>query len=286
MPDIAEIASGPLLARFAPTMGGRIVEFRHRDAGHIVIPIQSATFDPLAWPRGGAYPLFPYHNRLVGAAFKFQGTQYQVRAHPALSGDAMHGPTHRKAWNVVRHEPERLVMAIDYDADEDWPFSFRAEQDFTITQHGLQVGLRLANRDKKPMPGGLGWHPYFAASISQPARTDARSAFALDARDLPRSEAAEPRTGEQLPAREGYTIHLSDWTTAETSLDCGLTLRMRSGAPLHHLAVHRMANYLCLEPVSSAASALAHRDDIKIEMGLEFLQPGQALEGQVHVSVG
>lgn len=60
----------------------------HERFGDILIPTTGPEFDPLNWPKAGAYPLFPYHNRLVGAAFEHEGRHYEVLPHPALG--AMH----------------------------------------------------------------------------------------------------------------------------------------------------------------------------------------------------
>lgn len=282
-PDAVQIESGQLIARFSPALGGRMTCFSRIGTGDIVVPITDGAFDPLQWPKAGAYPLFPYHNRMSGARFNQGGHAYTVNPHPSLNGDAMHGPAHRRPWYVVSHEKDRLELVLDYTVDDDWPFSFRAVQIFTIDGEGLDIGLRLTNTSDAPAPAGMGWHPYFAASQDRETYCDAALAFALSDLNMPDSAPPLGREPGPLPPSPGYTIHLTEWTQVSVELDCGPAVEITADRNLPHLAVHRMPGYLCVEPVSHAAGAFALPPAERAAAGVATLAPGETLTGDLHL---
>ncbi|WP_234717033.1 hypothetical protein [Ensifer adhaerens] len=58
--------------------------------------------------------------------------------------------------------------------NEDWPWDFRSEQHFELGDESLRLTLTVENRSERPMPAGMGWHPYFTS----------RDAIVSDARHL------------------------------------------------------------------------------------------------------
>lgn len=284
MPDMVEIASGPLSAQLAPHWGGRMTHLVHARLGDILASTDETEFDPWNWPKAGAYPLFPYHNRVTGAAFSHLGKDYTVVPHPALAGDAMHGPSHRRVWRVEERAADRVTLALDYEGDDEWPFSFTASQTFLLDDWGLSLRLTLLNRADLPAPAAIGWHPYLRASLEDEAYTDATDAYALDALNMPINSVPVHRDDETIPASSGYTLHFRDWRTAE--LLRGRANIVISADPIFgHIAVHRTERYLCLEPVSAGAGALGLPESERQASGLAVLAPGEHLSGDIRMSI-
>jgi aldose 1-epimerase len=283
-PEAVAIACGPLRARFVPAWGGRMTHLEHAELGDILQPTTDQVFDPWNWPRAGAYPLFPYHNRLPGAAFRHRGKTYRLRPHPALAGDAMHGPAHRRAWRIEDADAHSLTLVLAYPADDDWPFSFEARQRFSLDHNGLMIALALTNTAPVPAPAAIGWHPYLAAYPANPAGTDAQLAYPLDALFLPNGEPAFRRGSQAVPSEPGYTVHFTDWTRAWLNR-AGSTITLAADPVLAHLAVHRMQRYLCFEPVSAAAGALALPEQRRGVSGLAGLAPGATLSGHIRLTI-
>jgi aldose 1-epimerase len=283
-PDI-EIRSGQLSAAFRPSAGGRVSRLWHDTLGEILVPMAGEAFDPYQWPKAGAYPLFPFHNRIIGGVIRHSEQSYRLSPHPALAPDVMHGPAHRRAWEVVDHANDRLIMALDYAADGDWPFAFRAEQHFQLKPHGLRIALSIANTGNDTMPAGLGWHPYFAASLNQPAHADAQATYPLDSLNVPTGARAVARVPGPLPQKPGYTIHLTEWTRAGVKTDGGAQVTISADAVLSHLAVHRMEHYLCLEPVSHRAGSLQDKGRAPNDQDIAMLKPGATLTASIQMSI-
>ncbi|PDT81246.1 galactose mutarotase [Sinorhizobium sp. BJ1] len=280
-PEPLEIRRGPFVARFAPQNGGRMTHLRHAAMGDILVPTPDASFDPLYWPKAGAYPLFPYHNRLIGAAFVHEGRRYLVKAHPALGTDAVHGPAHRRPWHVISRGDDRLVLALDYQADEDWPFDFRATQAFRLHPDGLEVVLTLGNTGREDMPSGFGWHPYFAAGLGKQVFCDAAKRWPLDAVGIPSGVPPEARAGNEPFPDEAFTEHLSEWSRAAAVLDGGAQITLAGDWALPHLVAHRMPSYICLEPVSHVAGAFGFPPHSRAETGLRIQAPGEERSARI-----
>lgn len=283
-PDEVSIASGPLSARFRPEWGGRMTHLTHAEWGDILVPTHEDRFEPDSWPRAGGYPLVPYHNRIYNSRFAHAGAWYSLCPHPALAPDAIHGPAHRRPWSVAAQANDRVLLQLDYDADDEWPFSFRAEQQFLLEPNQLVVELAITNLSGRTAPVGIGWHPYIAAPLHSPAETDGKFEYQLDDLNVPTSHLPQPRSEVIIPATSGYTLHFADWTRANVRLDKA-SLLLKADPVFGHLAVHRMENYLCIEPVSMAAGVLALSERNRTDRGLRILPHGGCLSGRITLSI-
>lgn len=279
------IRSGPLSAVFNPAKGGRMTRLSHDRHGEILMPTSLDSFDPLNWPKAGAFPLFPYHNRLVGAGFMHDARWLKVEPHPARAGDAMHGPAHRRAWHVITQGPDFLKLEIHYAADADWPFDFHAVQCFHVSDGELSVELSLTNAGRVPMPGGLGWHPYFAADLRSLVVCDATKRWPVNALGVPTGTAPETRAPAELLPGVPCTEHLSDWTEATVLIHGGVLATLRPSAGLPHLVAHRASTYVCLEPASHVAGAFGFPVGGRKGAGLALLEPGQMMAASLSLLI-
>lgn len=283
-PETVAISCGQLSARLRPAWGGRMTHLHHADYGDILVPTSEDAFEPFNWPRAGAYPLFPYHNRLYGGSFVHAGIRHGLSPHPALAPDAMHGPAHRRAWEISDLASDRAGLVLDYEADGEWPFSFRAEQSILLEDAGLTVELSITNLADVPAPMALGWHPYLAAGVGCDARTDARLQYPLDPQNVPTGQSAISRHTAAIPASTGYTLHYTGWSNAHVQLG-RFSLLIEADPVFGHLAVHRMDRYLCLEPVSMAAGALGLPEMRREALGIRIVAPGARLSGRIRLSI-
>ena len=269
-----EIAAGRFRAVLAPEWGGRMLRLSHAEAGELLYPLEADGFDPLRWPKGGAYPLFPYHGRIAGAAFPWEGQEVRLEPHPDASPHCLHGPAHKAAWEVTEREADAATLRHRHRPDRDWPWAFEAVQRFRLSDTGLEVRLRILNSDARAMPAGIGWHPYFAKAAE--LATDARSAWPHDGAGLPTGERQSPGN------LRGGTLSLSDWSWVDLTLPAA-RLRIEASAALGQLVIHDPPAYTCVEPVSHLSNA----PNLPVEppYAMARLEPGAALEGEVRVSL-
>lgn len=283
MPDLT-INSGALSATFRPDLGGRLARLLHRDYGDVIVPLIDLDFDPLDWPKAGAFPLFPFHGRLADARFKQGDGSHQLQPNPYRGADAMHGPAHRRPWDVLSSTPDELVLTLHYKADPEWPFEFLAMQCFRISGSRLDVELELTNQASTSVPAGLGWHPYFVSTLDTPVQCNAGLR-------RPSSVSSQPTDGWErrpLPTEplinRPFTEHFSEWSHTTISTDAGrLEVSRQSGLPF--VVVHRTTGYICVEPVSHAAGAFALSETLRESAGLTALKPGATIRGRISLSI-
>lgn len=271
-----ELSAGETWLSLRPDWGGRVVSLVH-GGQDVLYPLQDAQgFNPALWPKGGAYPLFPFHNRIPQGRFTWHGQRVRLPLHPQ-EPCAVHGHAHRHPWQVAAATAATAELVFADDGQGAWPWAFRARQGFSLRPGGLTVALSITNLSDRPMPAGLGWHPFFAKAGT--IATDAAREWAMGADLLP--------TGEWHPPQPGVaTRYLSGWSEVRMRLASGLDLHLRATAPLSHLVIHDPDGpYSCVEPVSHLANAMTLRPEGASD-GLVDLAPGESLSAQVELAFG
>lgn len=262
-----------------PEWGGRISSLHHGTAGDLLVPISpEQPFQPDTWPKAGAYPLIPYHGRIRGAQFYWQAEPVHLLPHPDGSGHSLHGPAHKRPWQIVEHTADSLQLHCSYAADVNWPWDFEATQCISLSSQGLRVTLILRNTSLKPMPAGLGWHPYLIKANR--IEHDARRHWPYHKQDLLPTGMVEAET----PPVSGCTTFLSDWQKVQIQLTTGSTVHLSADSLLDHLVIHDdPATYTCIEPVSHVAGALSLAPNSMF--GLRQLGANQTLSGSLQIGV-
>lgn len=257
----------------------------HKVHGEIIVPLQQTNFDPLQWPKAGAFPLFPYHGRLAGACFEHEGRRIELQPNSFLGTDSMHGPAHQRPWQITEMSRQELILTLDYKADADWPFDFHAKQRFYVGDEGLAVDLQLANSGKVAMPAGIGWHPYFVSTSDSLICCDAAERWM---RRTPHTAFVAPHRRDPASGHlenAAFTEHLAAWSEASiSSEEQKVHLARVSGFPF--LVAHRTLGYVCLEPVSHVAGAFALPEQLRQEAGLLVLKPHETIQGSIALLVG
>ena len=279
--DFLEITSSDLIARLSPEMGGRLLQLKAGAGPDILIPTKPHSFEVTSWPRAGAYPLVPYHNRLENAQIALNGETFSLESHPAAPPHTLHGPGHTRPWTLVSHGASELTMKLDYQADAHWPWPFDAIQSFRLDGGLFTLSMSLRNTGEKPMPGGLAWHPYFASIKS--VSTDARHVWPHREDYLTTGERIEitdrPAT-EALP-----TAYLQDWRTALVSCADGYKAGVSATSVFDCLVIHRGdPAHICVEPATHVANAWNLPDDPET-VGARILRPGEVLEGSIEIRI-
>ena len=120
--------------------------------------------------RSGHPVLFPFPNRLRGGRFHFAGRDYQLPLSESSGKHAIHGFAPRVPWRVVETDSGadfasvtgELRLSKDVPGGLDlWPADFVLRLTYTLSAGQLAVEAVVTNPDSKPLPFGLGYHPYF-----------------------------------------------------------------------------------------------------------------------------
>ena len=130
-----------------------------------------------------AFPLMPYSGPIFGGGFRFGGAWHELSRNVPAEPTATHGEGWIRPWRTETLSDEaRLGVALDYQATpRAFPFAWRGELRFALTERRLTVDMKLTNRDHRPMPAGLGLHPYFPKAPGTTLKFDCTGVWPPDA---------------------------------------------------------------------------------------------------------
>jgi aldose 1-epimerase len=161
--------------------------------------------------RSGNPVLFPFPNRIRNGGFTWAGRDYQLPINGPGGKHAIHGFACRKTWrslgnNTTDHSAEfSAEFQGSIDAPESlayWPADYRIRISVELRANSLAITAFITNPDTKPLPWGLGYHPYFCVPLMNSGRAE-DSLMAINSKS--RWELAENiPTGKRLP---------SDWSS-------------------------------------------------------------------------
>ncbi|WP_018682598.1 aldose 1-epimerase family protein [Actinokineospora enzanensis] len=111
-------------------------------------------------PMGSGAVLVPWPNRVAGAQWTHEGETLHLAVTEPARGNASHGLVRKEVWEVVEHAEAAVTLAVTIDGRPGWPFPFRATMTYALDSTGLTVTHGVQNLGDRPMPFGVGAHPY------------------------------------------------------------------------------------------------------------------------------
>lgn len=288
--DSAVLAAGRLKLELSPSIGGSISSFEWIAEGR-ARPILRKSNSPRQNVLGAAsFPLVPYVNRIRGGCFTFRGRE--VRLIPNMAGDPspLHGQGWLNPWTVEEVAGDRAVMSYRHHAGE-WPWDYEARQEFALNERQLFIRLTCTNRSDKPMPCGLGQHPYFPCGDETRIDTTAGHVWTIDEHVLP---------VEKVPAEGRFDLRRR--LVCGQDLDHGFEgwgglvwmgdpdwpyelLLSSTAAGFFQLYSPPEGGIFVAEPVTHANAALKAPEAEWPELGMRVLEPGKALSLDMRLEV-
>ena len=262
--------AGALEAVLSPAIGGSLAGLA-LDGVDLLRKAPEGTTDPLAM---ACFPLVPYANRIADGRFTVDGEDYWL---PRNFGDhphSIHGFGWQTNWTAKTTAADHVLMVHDHGGDAGWPWRYRARQEVRLTPAQLSLSLSLFNESDRPMPAGLGFHPYFAADKETMLHFAADTVWLSSPDMLPQDEAPADMLGDWSSAARVLGDSLIDnvyggWDgTATVQRGDGIGMRISAvGAQWLHVYRPPGAAFFCLEPVS-------HMPDAINRGGMTMLDPG------------
>lgn len=128
-----------------------------------------------ARPSSGGIPiLFPFPNRIRGGEFTWEGKTYHLPLN-SQGKNAIHGFCYDRPWRVTAQGNDfatgEFQLSVDApDRLELWPSDFLICVDYELIHNRLRANFRITNTGTRPLPWGLGTHPYFKLPLSPQSR--------------------------------------------------------------------------------------------------------------------
>ena len=277
----------------APQFGARIVTFS-RDGRDILRPTpQLALANPKVYEFAG-FPLMPYSGPLFGPGFTFSGTAYALDRTVREEPSATHGDAWIAPLRIVAQEGSRLDLQYDHEPKSGtYPFCFRGEVRFELSEAGLLIFLKVTSRDHRLMPAGIGYHPYFPTPAGTRLRFDAVGVWPADAPEAV-SEPCGPLI-DGLSFREAPDVSemvvdrlYEGWDgQAELHYPDGSRTVITADGALDKIQIYSAWDYpyVCVEPVSNANDGFNRMAAGVPSHGVRVLEPNRSVEGNIRIFV-
>jgi len=240
------------------------------------------------WPRH-APVLFPIIGRLPGDTLHHDGQDYHLGQH-GLARDC------RFTWLDRSDTVCRLVLEDSTQTRALYPFAFRLELTFSLTDDSLEVHHRVSNPGDVVLPASLGGHPAFMWPTVPDAPRDAHRLLFAEPEPAPIRRISQglllpdtlptPINGRELLLRDSL------FDADAVILDHPASRSVRFGAPghpglevswdgFHELGIWSKpggAPFLCIEPWYGFTSPQDFKDDFVRKPGLMLIPPGENRE--------
>lgn len=268
------LAGGGWEAALLPELGGAIGALRHAGVD-VLRPTPTGAVDPLAT---ACFPLVPYANRIAQGRFTFEGREIALPRNHGTHPHSLHGVGWQRPWTVSATDAESARLTLAHDTSDAWPWRFSAEQRIGLDAAGFAIELTLHNEDRRPMPAGLGFHPYFPASAATRLQARVEGAWLSDDTQLPTDRVAPDHFGDWASGdavmRSTLVDHAHDGWDGTLRIDeGGRTIRMKTtGTRGLHLYMPPDEAFFCAEPVTHLPDAVNRPGN-----GMAVLAPGETL---------
>ena len=284
---------GPYKLTVAPGFGARMVSFRHTGRDLLRPTPDAVLAEPLVYGFAG-FPLMPYSGPLFGPGFTFASITYPLARNVREEPTATHGESWIRPFKVVDVSKAAVMLEMTHEPTPGtFPFRFRGMVCYSLSDDGLAILLRVTSRDHRPMPAGLGIHPYFPKHPGTRLRffslgvwpPDAPEAVELGCQPLTESLdfAFGPDVSEIVIDRlyEGWDGR------AELIADDGFLTVIEADGALDKLQIYSAWDYpyVCVEPVSNANDGFNRLAAGVPSHGVRVLEPNRSIEGTVRIYV-
>jgi aldose 1-epimerase len=278
---LLSLRTGRLAVDLAPASGGAIARFAADDVD-VLRPMTAADIESGQGNNGSAYPLVPFSNRIKDGSLLFEGETFHLKRNWPGVNHPMHGDGWSHAWQVVRSDAHAAEIAYEHErADKEggWPFRYRARQSYRLDEDRLTVTLALDNLEERPVPAGLGLHPFFVRDADSELQCRTEAVWRTDAEVLPIArivvppafDFSRPRNVNEVTLDNGFdgwdgraTIR---WPRRKLRLD------LEASTTFRHVVIYVPPGrpYFCVEPVSHANG----------RVGRTHLDAGATLSGEI-----
>jgi aldose 1-epimerase len=282
-PPCLRLVDGALDCVLAPALGGCLLALRWN--GHDVL--RPAPLDIDTARQAASYPLVPWSNRIGHGMLRWRGRTWALHGHNGGEPHPIHGIGWQDAWEVLHAMPREARLRLRHAGDARWPFAFECTQRLAVADGVLAMELAITNQAGDPMPGGVGWHPFFVKRPGARLRLRTRGRWEMGDDKLPTTHAAH---GGLDTCCDGLDLdHCFDGWDGQAQLQDEV-LRVTLSSTLDHVVVFTRPerDVVAIEPASHANNAFgdARIAALGAAAGARELAPGERFTATTWIRVG
>lgn len=149
-----EISSGSARAVITE-VGAALREYEVDGVGHV----ETYDADQLP-PHSAGAVLVPWPNRVADGAWVLEREPQQLALTEPSRGTAIHGLLQHAPWTVVEHAESTVVLHAMVPVQPGWPVPLLTSIGYALGESGLTVTHTVENLGSRPVPFGVGVHPF------------------------------------------------------------------------------------------------------------------------------
>ncbi len=255
--------------------------------------------------RSGNPILFPFPNRIKDGIFSWNGQTYSLEKNDPEQANAIHGFVCHYTWRVVNTDTtnEAASISAEFQPSVDapdilslWPADYKVLATYRMTSGTLRLDIEITNPDTKPLPCGIGFHPFFTLPSAEEEswiHVPTKKYWPLNG-SIPQSDPqpVDERTDlnrsrrfSELQLDDALTDLMSPVDGTDGLRLCGSVsdisgnhvLQLRGSVDFREVVVftppHRKA--VCIEPYTCPTDAINMYQAGK-DVGWKVLQPGES----------
>lgn len=263
--NLLSLSAGRLAVDLAPLAGGAIARFTVDGSIDVLRPTPPAALVSGWSNESSCYPMVPFSGRIANGRFAFDGVEYVMEPNWPGLRHPMHGDGWARPWTVVQSDRQAAEIGYRHDGRDGWPFRYRAGQTFRLSGDSLAVGMSIENLEDRPVPAGLGLHPFFVRDEETELSCRTQYAWRTDEEVLPIERIAVPPQWDFSRSRRVDEVTLDngfegwDGQAAIVWPRTGLRLQVEATPPFRDLVLYSPPGrpYFCVEPASHVPGAIA-----------------------------
>jgi aldose 1-epimerase len=183
---------------------------------------------------GRGQVLAPWPNRLAEGRYDYDGVSARAAIDEPERHNAIHGLVRWLAWQVRYRAQNVLGMGCTLEPQPGYPWRLDLGVEYRLGRDGLSVTATASNPSDRPIPFGMGFHPYISAGTGRVdecrLHLPGSTRLVTDDRGLP--------TGEATVGGTEYDF-LAPRAVGSTRLDTAYTNLARGEDGLARVALER-----------------------------------------------
>lgn len=268
------LEAGSATASVHPHAGGRLGQLSVDGTAYLRGPEHAGE----GWTAWGSYPLVPWSNRIPDGIVETGAGSFEVPINLPGEHAAIHGLGAEARWDVTESDARSAELRVGLAAGD---YDVTAHQRFELYPTHLDHALAVTNEADRPVPAGLGFHPWFVAAPIQ-VLADAYwpgDTPLPDGPPLPVIPEVDLRLTRHAPSMDRCYTRLTD--NIATVGD--LTLSW-SGPITQVVVFSGVDGWVCVEPVTMANDGFNMWAAGFADTGVRVIGPGESL--QVRMRIG
>ena len=274
----------------SPSLGGAVLAYDVKINGRF-LPVFRKANKAETVLETSCFPLVPYSNRIRGGQFVAQEKKITLPLNHLPEKHSIHGHGWQLPWDIIDQTDHSLTLQYHYQAAE-WPNSYSAKQIFTLEDNALTISLSVVNTSNKPMPAGLGLHPYFSLTQETFIQCSVDKMWAIDNECMPTTLVSAP---ENIKSSEGLSIAGSDLDNVFTDFTGEATITwpewrakadITTSSNCKFVVIYspKEENYFCFEPVTHCTDAINMANHGINNTGIAYLNPQEKMTVSMRIS--